>query len=280
MAAAGRILRPMPAPVLAAVNPSSLDLAGARFGALIAGAPLQLASVYADEDSIAPLAAGQLGEALAGDAAGLERALAQLRGEGIEAEPLTIAATSAARGLALAAVETGAGLLVVTPGSTAARLLAGAPCAVALLRGERRPLETLGVAFVDTAEGRAALKGAHALARRVGARLRVLAAVHPPPWLRRTSAQQLRDQAEQAAEAAASGLLGAPIDIDVAVHEPAELLLGVSHELDLLVAGARAYGPAPAALLGGVTRRLVDTARCPVIVCARGAAVPLDALTD
>ena len=56
-------------------------------------APLQLASVYADEDSIAPLAAGQLGEALAGDAAGLERALAELRGEGIEAEPLTIGNT-------------------------------------------------------------------------------------------------------------------------------------------------------------------------------------------
>jgi nucleotide-binding universal stress UspA family protein len=30
----------------------------------------------------------------------------------------------------------------------------------------------------------------------------------------------------------------------------------------------------PAVLLGGVTRRLVEDARCPVIVCARG--VPLD----
>jgi nucleotide-binding universal stress UspA family protein len=271
----------MAAPVLAAADPLRLDVAPARFGALIAGhtgAPLQVASVYADESAIEPLTAGQLGEPLAADGDELERVLAELRRDGTDAEPLPLVATSAPRGLALAAVQLGAGLLVVGPGSTAARLLAGAPCAVALAPGEPRQLATIGVGFVDTAEGRAALKGAHALARRAGARLRVLVAVQPRAWLRRVTADELRARAEAAAEAAASGLLGAPVDIDVAVHEPAELLLGVAHELDLLVAGARGYGPTPATLLGGVTRRLVTEARCPVIVCARAAPVPLEAL--
>jgi nucleotide-binding universal stress UspA family protein len=262
----------MAAPVIAAADPSS-----ARFAALVAGhtgAPLQVAVVYADEDAIVPLAAGQLGEALPTDDDDLEPLLAALREHGASAEPLALVATSAPKGLSFAAQETGAALLAVGPGSTAARLLSGAPCAVALVREAPERLGTIGVGFVATAEGRAALKGAHALAASAGARLRVLVAAQPRAWMRRVSAAELRAEAEQAAQAAASGLLGAPIDIDVSIHEPAELLLGVTHELDLLVAGARGYGPVPAVLLGGVTRRLVEDARCPVIVCARG--VPLD----
>jgi nucleotide-binding universal stress UspA family protein len=269
----------MPAPVIAAVNPAGLDLAPARFGALVAGhtgAPLQVASVYADEDAISPLAGGQLGEPLPPDAGEHERVLADLRSRGVDAEPLEVASTSAAKGLSFLAVETGASLLVVGAGTTAARLLSGAACAVAVVRSE--PPERLGVVgagFVDTAEGREALRGAHRLAARAGARLRVIAAVRLQPWMRRTSADDLRSRAEAAAQAAVSGLLGAPVDVDVAVHDAAELLQAVTHELDVLVTGSRGYGPTPATLLGGVTRKLAEDAACPLIVCARGAPVPL-----
>ena len=68
----------------------------------------------------------------------------------------------------------------VLPGSTAERLLHGAPCPVAVVprRWTRDGApETIGVAFVDTPEGREALRSAHALARRAGAKLRVLTVV-------------------------------------------------------------------------------------------------------
>jgi nucleotide-binding universal stress UspA family protein len=259
--------------VIAAADPEA-----ARFAALVAGhlgAPLQIASVYADEDSITPLAGGQLGEPLPGDAGGLERVLDDLRARGTYAEPLEVAATSAPRGLAAAALQTGAQLLAVGAGDTAARLLnGGAPCAVAVVREPPERIATVGVGLVDSAEGRAALHAAHRLAARAGARLRVIVAVRTLAWMRRTTADDLRDRAETAAQAAVSGLLGAPVDVDVAVHDPAELLLALTHELDVLVAGARGYGAAPAAQLGGVTRRLAEDSACPLIVCAREAPVP------
>jgi nucleotide-binding universal stress UspA family protein len=87
---------------------------------------------------------------------------------------------------------------------------------------------------------------------------------------------ELRARAEQAAAAAVGGLLGEPVDIDVAVAEPADWLLDASAELDVLFCGARGYGPAPAALLGGVTARLTASAACAVVVLARGRASVLD----
>jgi nucleotide-binding universal stress UspA family protein len=70
------------------------------------------------------------------------------------------------------------------------------------------------------------------------------------------------------AEAAMSGLLGAPVDVDVDVIAPEDMLIAASGELDLLVCGTRGYGPRPAPRLGGVTRALTEPARCPVIVQA------------
>ena len=56
----------------------------------------------------------------------------------------------------------------------------GAPCPIAIVPPGWEAgagLNTIGVAYVDTEEGREALRGAHALARRAGATLRVLTAV-------------------------------------------------------------------------------------------------------
>jgi nucleotide-binding universal stress UspA family protein len=268
--------------IIAAADPLAFDPAPVRFAAGVAGrtgAHLTIAAVFGDDGAATALAAGQNGEDLVDDpAVALERAVRIAHGEGVEAESLAVAATSVPRGLALAATELGAELMVVgsgnggprgqvRPGATAERLLNGAPCAVALVPAGWAPRDfaAIGAGFLDSAEGRAAVRTAHALAASSGARLRVLAAVRPRTW-HQAGAAELRTQAESAAAAAVSGLAGAPVDVDVSVAEPAELLVAVSGELDLLVCGTRGYGPRPAALLGGVTRALCAQARCPVVV--------------
>lgn len=270
------------APVLAAVDPRALEFASIRFAVAVAGhtgAPLTVACVVGDGTAVTPLAAGQSGEELIEDGtAALEQAVRMARDAGVEAEPLAIAAVSAPRGLAMAATDLGAGLVVVGsapggrpgqlhPGTTGTRLLNGSPSAVAVVPADwdGRALATIGAGFAHGAEADAAVRDAHALAACAGARLRVLAAVRPRAWSH-TDAGELRAEAEEAAAAAVPASPGTPVDVDVTIAEPADVLVGVSGELDLLVCGTRGYGPRPATLLGGVTRRLVTEARCPVAV--------------
>jgi nucleotide-binding universal stress UspA family protein len=69
-----------------------------------------------------------------------------------------------------------------------------------------------------------------------------------------------------------------PVETDAFVEDPADVLIRVSENLDLLVCGSRGYGPLRAVLLGGVSRRLAADARCPVIVLPRGVEDSLEAL--
>ena len=69
---------------------------------------------------------------------------------------------------------------------------------------------------------------------------------------------------------------------DDAVHEVVvgnawKELASRSADLDLLVVGARAYGPVRRLLLGSTSSRLVRTASCPLLVAPRGAHVTADA---
>jgi nucleotide-binding universal stress UspA family protein len=284
------------AAVLAAYDPVASDRAPVRFGAFVAGhtgAPLLVAAVSASEDEVDPLAAGQLGEDLSGDAGDALGEAVREAGAAATAgaDSLQLWAASAPRALSLAAEELGAGLLVVgsaarapegrvLPGATGDRLLHGGPCPVALVPAGWQPPDppgTFAAAFVESAEGRAAVHGGQALARRAGVRLRVLAAVQPREWTR-TDVADLRTRAENSAEEAAATVLGVAVDVDVEVREPAEYLLAVSEEVDLLVCGARGYGPGSATLLGGVTRRVTAEAACPVIVLSRGGREGLEAL--
>jgi nucleotide-binding universal stress UspA family protein len=297
---------PVPAAVLAALDPVAIDPAPVRFAAAVAaftGAPLVVAAAYADDEAVDRLTGGQLGEDLAASAgAALERIVAELRREGVEADPLALGATSPPRALSVAAEHMGAALLVVgsaaraepgrvTPGSTGERLVNGAPCAVAIVPLEwvhEPQFDVVGAGFVDTAEGRAAVHAGHALADRAGAVLRVLSAVQPRSWMlssrgdRGATLEQvgseIRLRAEEAAHAATAGLLGAPVDVDVAIAEPDALLLDASREIDVLVCGSRGYGPRPATLTGGVTRRVLADAACPVLVVPHGAEIPFEAL--
>jgi nucleotide-binding universal stress UspA family protein len=289
-------------PILVGYDPKSRDRAPVRFGVAAArftGAPLIVASVCARSD------ADGHGEDLAPHAA---EALDELKAEvDVAIEVRELRATSAAHALHDAAEE-GAGLLVVgsthraavgrlLPGSTAERLLHGAPCAIAVSPHGWEPrgkLDPIGVAYVETDEGREALRAAYHLARKAGATLRVLTAVKPGVGLSgeteaytagraATSVEDVegteRLRTERAVRAALDEMDGdADTEIDVFIDDPADALVRVSEHLDLLVCGSRGYGPLRAVLLGGVTRRVIAAAGCPVIVLPRGVQAPLAAL--
>ena len=180
-------------------------------------------------------------------------------------------------------------------GSTAERLLHGAPCPVALApRGyERTSVKTVAVGFVDSHEGHDALAAAQALAARVGARLRVVAALHPSGGLDATKSEGLRPErgamlqgrrrveTDEALKRAVAALpAGVEVESELHVEDPADVLLRISEHVELLVCGSRGYGPLRSVLLGGVSRRLVDGSGCPVLVLPRGARMPLAEALD
>ena len=302
----------MTKPILVGYDAGRGDRAPLEFGVAAAsftGARLIVASVHSGAAGLGRAGAEVIEEQLdEGWGEGLDRLAEELREQGVDADCRSLPGTSAARALHEAAEELGAGLLVVgsserggvgrvVPGSTAQRLLHGAPCPIAVVprswqRGDG--LRTIGVGYVDTAEGHNALDNALALARRSGAKLRVLSAAKERPTTETygggdaltpaaryeefTSA--LRVSAEQAVEAATSGVSDVEIEPDVSVGDPADFLIAASEQLDLLICGSRGYGPARAVLLGGVSRRVVSEARCPVIVLARGVDTGLEALVD
>ena len=139
-----------------------------------------------------------------------------------------------------------------------------------------------------------ALRSAHALARRTGAKLRVLTVVRVELGMYAETEAQTAGRrakyfqdvlgehqlwAEQAAQQAAAELTpDVEVEIDAYIGDPADELIRLSEHLDILVSGSRGYGPFRAVLLGGVSRRLVGEAHCPVIVLPRGVRSSLEAL--
>jgi nucleotide-binding universal stress UspA family protein len=217
---------------------------------------------------------------------------------------LAVADTSPARALERVAREQRAALVVVGsshagrharlhPGSTAQRLLQGAPCAVALapLGYRFRPhlkLQRISVGFDGSAEGARALSAALQVARAAAAPLRVIRVFTPdwpvPPTMFAVPGYvRLTPAAEQAAHAELDRTVAAlPDDVWA---EPAFLHGDPAHELalesevaDLLVIGSRGYGPLKSVLLGGVSGAVVRTAACPVLIVPHRADAALDAL--
>jgi nucleotide-binding universal stress UspA family protein len=290
-------------PIIVGYDPKLRDRAPVRFGVAASrftGAPLIVASVCAD------WRATQDCEELMPEAG---QALEDLKAEvDAEVEIRELRAASASRALHEAADSEGASLLVVgsthqatagrlLPGSTAERLLHGAPCAIGVTPHGWEPrgrLDPIGVAYVESEEGLEALRAGHDLARKAGATLRVLTAVSPHLGIPAgadtykagragTSAQDVEGalelRAEQGVRSALAQIDGeVTAEVDVFVDDPADALVRVSEHLDLLVCGSRGYGPLRAVLLGGVTRRVIAGAACPVIVLPRGVKAPLAAL--
>jgi nucleotide-binding universal stress UspA family protein len=298
----------MSSPILAAYDPQSKDPGPARFAlaaARFTGAPVLIVSVCAlpvggtypvpPEPDLRPEAE-----------AALRELLAELDASGVGVETRAVRGTSAPSALSEVAEQERAALLVVgstdrgtvgrvLPGSTAERLMHGASCPVAVVPHEwteNGGLRTIGVAYVDTDEGGAALRGAHALARRAAAALRVLTVARigigahaetsaPGPGRPGkgfgTVEGEHRSRAEASVRTMVSQLGGdVPIEVDAFLDDPADVLIRVSEHLDLLVCGSRGYGPLRAVLLGGVTRRVSAAARCPVLVLPRGVELGLD----
>jgi nucleotide-binding universal stress UspA family protein len=282
--------------VLAAFDPQTLDRAPVRFAvaaAKFADVPLVLASVRA---SVAPAPSAQddvIGEEL-------ERLRADITYDhGIEVRTRTVKAlppVGVTRARQNVVDEEHASFVVVgsskrgvvgqvVPGTTAQRVINGSACPVVVVpRGYDAPnqLTTIGVAFVPTPEGRRALHEAATIAQMFDADLRVLTVVKPgigadaSAGPTRQAAERNRAQLEATVAAAIAELSdGTRAESEVLVDDPADALVSVSPHLDLLVMGSRGYGPGPAVLLGGVSRRVTMKARCPVLVVPRGSTTSL-----
>jgi len=291
----------MPSPILVGYDPRTADRAPVQFGAAAArftGAPLIVGSVFADSAVVGQMGHGQMDEELADDAAeALDHVARDLRTDGIRTECRPLAGTSVPATLHRAAEEFGAGLLVVgsthrgevsrvMPGSTAERLMHGAPCPIAVVPHRWEPgggLAVLGIAYSESPEGREALDAGLALARRAGASVRVLTAIRPRRFGRAAGGRPGQEQtsfdaAGSEMEAVTEQILNiarrsAPeveVEPDVSAQDAAEFLIAASRNVDLLICGSRGYGPTRAVLLGGVSRKVAAGARCPVIVLPRG----------
>jgi nucleotide-binding universal stress UspA family protein len=298
----------MPKRILVGHDPRRPERAPVRFGAAAArltGAPLLVVAVHAGR----ALPGQHVDEDLLPDCAAVVAELeAELRSADVAAECRALEGTTAARALHEAAEREGAGLLVVGAtdhprgpgavlGSTADRLVHGAPCPIAVVPhgwAPRGTVATIGVGFVDTEEGHEALRAGHALARLAGAVLRVItvASVGPRRYAeirpsiagqQGTSIEDVEGEhrlaALRAARAAAKALeQGVTVEVEAAVGDPVELLAAGSQHLDVLVCGSRGYGPMRAVLLGSVSHRLAGRSHCPVVVLPRGVPAALDAL--
>jgi nucleotide-binding universal stress UspA family protein len=286
--------------ILIGVDGSKRSEDAVAFGrtlALASGAPVILATAHRSE----PLRPGAEAHDtfLREDA---ERTLARLAvalgdvGD-VELRPLVVD-TSAAHALHEAAEQEGAGIIVVgsshtgrlgrvLPGSTAERLLHGAPCPVAVVplgyRNNATPAHpVVGCAYRPTEDGAAALGAAEELALALSAPLRVMQVIEPLAHLYDSGEMPLNfpeinasiytDTERALIERVAR--LSSRLEADGTLHSgrPAEVLIGLSETVDLLVIGSRGYGPLKSVLLGGVSGQVIRSAACPVVVVPRSAA--------
>jgi nucleotide-binding universal stress UspA family protein len=208
-----------------------------------------------------------------------------------------VASTSAAHGLADLADDVEAAMVIVGTtteetgltrallGTSTERLLHGATVPVTVVPpGWRQSapdrISSIGVAYVDTRDGREALRRAVRVALRIPARLTLYSVLGQSSerysyLVGRTDEQAFVDKARdsygKALEFAAAGV---PPEL-----EPRTVLLEGSvvesltalgpDDVDMLVCGSRGYGPVRRVQLGGVSSPLIRRARLPVAVVPR-----------
>jgi nucleotide-binding universal stress UspA family protein len=169
----------------------------------------------------------------------------------------------------------------------AMQVLHGARCAVAIAPDPLAPrpeLRRIGVGIDATPESVAALEMACELARRTGARLRLVAVAddalsgwvgYVPMPLDEDTLQDIVEQRETAARALVDERLalceGADAEVVVVVGSPAGELILASEDLDLLVLGSRRWGPVKRLALGSTSEQVIRHTACPVLVPPRGA---------
>jgi len=228
---------------------------------------------------------GSAPEASAGGHA--EALLEAMRGEtGVEAHLRWYGSSSVGRGLHELCGVVGADLLVV--GSSRRGLLGrvlirddtsaalnGAPCAIAIAprnySQQSGMTREIGVGYDGSPESEHALSVARTLAVAWAARLSALEAVSLPSYA--FAGPGTADNAPQCLVKDAleriAGLGG--VEPHAAYGQPAEELALYSASLDLLIVGARGYGPVGRLIHGSTSKQLAHTARCPLLVLTRAA---------
>jgi nucleotide-binding universal stress UspA family protein len=277
-------------------SPSAEDgLVLARACRRVLDAPLVVVTVH---PAPAPIGAGRVDAEWTADRhhqaeSILDAARRLLAGED-RVEYRVVASSSAAHGLHDIAAELSASVIVVGSsnaaaqqrlfaGSTAQRLLSGSPSPVGVAPAGWRHrdiggLSRIGVAYIDTPDGHAALDVAVRLATRAGASLELYSVLAEKAEV---VLPVIGVDAEHAFAATAQESFQRALDLAVAGIPPevpatGRVLTGnVVHVLseldgvDVLFCGSRGYGPARQVLLGGVSTQLVRQARSPVIVVPR-----------
>jgi nucleotide-binding universal stress UspA family protein len=169
-------------------------------------------------------------------------------------------------------------------GDVGTSLLSGAACAVAVAPGgyaERAHgrLLRIAVAVNESEESWAALRTAVALAERLNASLMVLTVARPlrygyavPFSVVDTGllADATRERSERMLDRALERVPARmPLQRRLVTGDPAASIAAATGDHDLLIVGARGYGPLRRALLGSVSARLARTAGCPLLVLPR-----------
>jgi nucleotide-binding universal stress UspA family protein len=265
-----------------------------RMLARIDGARIVVACAYPDDPFDESATAVEIAKGMRADA---EATLARAReavGPGEQLDCRAIAGASPAKALHALAEQVGAETIVVgaTHHGTALRLLAGstpehvldgAPCPVAVApegfaRQHPGTPRQIAVAYDGSPESERALALGAALARRAGARLRLVTAVAPraaayPPLDPAAYAQLgelAREEARRQLDAVLEELEGVRAEGAVRDGEAVEVLAEDSAGDDLLICGSRGHGPVKRVLLGSVSARLLRHAACPLVVVPRG----------
>lgn len=267
--------------VLVAANGDPAPAGFARVIAAVLGATITTVAVDSDDepDDASRVPPGARVEHASSAAAGLQRLIAD------EQPVLTVLGSS---------FDAGHGRVGL--GGTAERVLHGAAHAVAVVpRGHgERALTAIGVGLLPTPDSLRALRAAVALSRAAEVPLLVLtvlrrspdtadaarlaarlAPANPAPT-RGPAASILRSAITAAAREDEDGadftppagrrVETAPV---VLVGDPADALIRATGKLGLLVLGSRGYGPPGVTLLGGAARRVLEGARCPVLLVPR-----------
>ena len=215
-----------------------------------------------------------------------------------------VAEPSAAMALQRAGEEADAGLIVLgathrtglrrtVPGTTAGAVIQGSPVAVAIVPSgyadtdHERPFGLVVAAVDGGDESERVARVASRIARRVGAALRLVTVAHVPYTdgpeyagnLGYGSAKELIGETlaktlDKAAGAATA--VGTQVDTRLVDGEVADTIARESEAGDLLVIGSRGYGPLRRVVLGSQTGRILNAARCPVLVIPRRTAEELD----
>jgi len=224
------------------------------------------------------------------DAAARDDAQRLLRSErdaaGGDAELLSIAAVSVGAGLHRASEQNAADLLVVGTsrhgfvgrvliGDDTRASLDGAPCAVAIpplgYAQTTASIRTIGVGYDGSPESNVALALARILAADSGANVCALTVVSARPLayagLAPADLGGEVDALLGGARARLSALDG--VEGRASYGLPGEELAAFGDEVDLLLIGARGYGPRGHLMLGSTAKHLTRSARCPFLVTPR-----------